>query len=397
MPVVSTATSVSITPIASGQRGFLQKPYSFDQRQKIWVNIQDTSVTIKIFETVDELSYSLTQVMVDSQSTSTFGFSTSTTISFSAPDDITGTRLEAEPVIDSNGCIIAVNVTTTGTGYTYAPTITLNDPDTPANNEKAMLLSAAHDPASGVPTTTTYLRGSVTMPLSRFLLEPSLEHQTLWAFETEFITITNNRSPQSKLLNLSNFSYLDRVSLQPIDRQYNIWVFKRPYPVFNKTAMFKGTNLEGPDAMIGGSQQPLFYFFVHDKNVSSWNDCTWRFNYGTTGLDDVLIGPSATSFKNSTDDVTNITSNIEEIYLKIPDEAIAAGTPVPIEVHTAPFIDYVFVEQVCGIPDRVKVKLTNGVGKFNILTTTLEAGDVASAKVGFKYWVNVETVEKTLS
>lgn len=394
MPVISTATSVSITPTVTGQRGYYQKQFSFDQRQKVWVNIQDTSVTINVFETIDEFSYTVDKILFDS--TATNGFSTSTTITFSPPDDVTGTRLVAEPVI-VDGYITEINVVTTGTGYVYAPTVTINDPVNPGMSNTHVLVSTMHDPASGVPITNTYLRGSITIPLSRFLTLPSLDNQTLWAFETEFVTIKQNKKPESSYLDLSVFTYLDRISLQPFDREFKLWYFKRPYNVFNESVRYKGTNLEGPEVQIAGNKQPpLFYFFVHDKNLSSWNDVSWRFNYGTETADPFLIGPSSTSFKESVADLSDVTSLIETIYLKIPDEDITAGNPVPVEVHTSSFVDYVYVEQVCGIPDRVKVKLTNGVGKFNILTTGLEAGDVASAKVGFKYWVNIETVNKTL-
>lgn len=395
MPVVSTATSVTVTPIVTGQKGYLQKPYNFDERQRVWINIQDTSVTINVLETLEINAYSIVGLTVDSQSTSTTGFSTSTTITVSAPDDVTGTQMVAEPIIE-NGCIIGANVITTGTGYAYVPTITVADPENPANTNSNILIFAHHDLESGVPVTHTFLRGTVTIPLALFKTHPNLDHQTLWAFETEFITIEQNKNPELKLVDLRNFPYLNRPALQPIDQRYNLWVFKRPYPVLNKTAIFKGTDLDGPDALVGGTQQPLFYFFVHDKNFTSWNQVSWRFNYGTDNLDPFLIGPSAAAFKESTDDVTEVTNLFEEIYLKIPDEDIAAGSPVPVEVVTSPHIDYVYVEQVCGIPDRTKVTLIDGVGKFNILTTTLEAGEVASAKVGFKYWVNVETVEKTL-
>lgn len=396
MPVVSTATSVTISPIVTGQRGYLQKPYNFDERQRVWINIQDTSVTINVLETLEINTYTIGQLTVDSYSTGTSGFSTSTTITVSAPDDVAGTQLVAEPVIE-NSCIVGINVITTGTGYAYTPTFTITDPENPSNTNSNILIFAQHDLESGVPVTHTFLRGTITIPLALFKTHPNLENQTLWAFETEFITIEQNKNPELKTVDLRNFPYLNRPLLQPMDRKFNLWVFKRPYPVLNKTAIFKGTDLDGPDAMIGGTQQPLFYFFVHDKNFTSWNQVSWRFNYGTETADPFLIGPSAATFKESTDDVTDITTLFEEIYLKIPDEAITAGTPVPVEVHTSPFVDYVYVEQVCGIPDRTKVSLVDGVGKFNILTTTLEAGDVASAKVGFKYWVNVETVEKTLS
>jgi len=59
-------------------------------------------------------------------------------------------------------------------------------------------------------------------------------------------------------------------------------------------------------------------------------------------------------------------------------------------------VEHVYLEPVVGIIDRTEVKLTAGVGKFNILTSTLEAGDIIKVKIGHKKWSNVTTFTKTL-
>lgn len=75
----------------------------------------------------------------------------------------------------------------------------------------------------------------------------------------------------------------------------------------------------------------------------------------------------------------------------------AVGDTIPVTVtceNTS--VASVFLEPVVGIVDRTEVKLTSGVGKFNILTSTLEAGDIVKVKIGHKKWSNVNTFTKTL-
>jgi hypothetical protein len=396
MPVVSTATSVSVVPMPVGQRAFSEKLYPIDARQKIWVNIQDTSAVIKVFETVEELSFSLEQIVVDEH---TNAFSTGTTFTFSDPDIVTGTKLEAIPLFE-NGILTGMQVTTTGTGYCYKPTWSINDPENPnANTSTNLQLLIPPNKETAEVVTNTYERGSITIPLSRLKTEPQFDSQTLWAFDTEVFTIDDNQRPQRPDVNLDHITYLGRPSLQPFDRSFKVWYFKRPYPVFVRSAQRKGLDLTSTEFNYYGNQPPLFYFFVHDKNSESMRDFTWQFNYHyDSPASSTFIGPSAADFKST---VTNTSMAfedlIEDIYLKVPDEDIPAGSPVPVEIHTSPFIKEAYVEQVCGTLDRTKVTLIDGVGRFNILTNTLQPGEVAAAKVGFKYWVNFETVTKTLT
>lgn len=63
-----------------------------------------------------------------------------TTVTFSAPQISGGIRAVGTPVIDGNGDLTGINVTTAGTGYTSVPTITVVDSD---NNETLNLTSGS--------------------------------------------------------------------------------------------------------------------------------------------------------------------------------------------------------------------------------------------------------------
>jgi hypothetical protein len=60
-------------------------------------------------------------------------------------------------------------------------------------------------------------------------------------------------------------------------------------------------------------------------------------------------------------------------------------------------LEKVYLKPVCGVLDRTEVKLTNGTGKFKIITNTLESGDIVTVKAGHKKFSNVTTFTKTVS
>jgi hypothetical protein len=78
-------------------------------------------------------------------------------------------------------------------------------------------------------------------------------------------------------------------------------------------------------------------------------------------------------------------------------DVVTPGTTIKVDIETNPSISYVYLEQVCGVLDRVKVKLNNGIGSFNILTDTLESGDIAEVKIGHKKFTNVTEFTKSIS
>lgn len=395
MPVVPHALSIEVSPVVPGNRGFSNKVLPYDERQKIWVSITDQAAIIKMLETRDELTYDMPTVHITNTVT---GYSTATTITFSPPEMITGNTLMANLNIEpETGEILSIDVVQTGTGYLYHPTYSINDPENPKNNDKQELhLLIEVDRATGTTVTNTYDRGSIVIPKARFQSAPGMDHQTLWGFETDYVKVEGNKNPNNGT-NWSHISYLDKVSVQPIDAQYQLWSFLKPYPIFPVTAQIPGIDLESDKGWSGISKVPLFYIFVHDKNFSSMKELTYRFNYGYSTATDVIIGPSARDFTSTSTTDIAFTDMIEPIYVSTTSDDVPAGNPVPVYVKTADYLPYVYVTQVCGIPDRTKVTLTNGTGTFNILTTTLQPGDVAEAKIGHKWWFNTDTISKTLT
>lgn len=89
---------------------------------------------------------------------------------------------------------------------------------------------------------------------------------------------------------------------------------------------------------------------------------------------------------------------LSTITLSSSQNNVSSGDIVEVNVSTSNTnLEYVFLEPVCGVVDRTRVKLTNGQGKFKILTSTLESGDIVDVKAGFKTITGLARFTKTLS
>jgi hypothetical protein len=76
----------------------------------------------------------------------------------------------------------------------------------------------------------------------------------------------------------------------------------------------------------------------------------------------------------------------------------AVGDIINVTVNSSDTsLDMVYVEPIVGIVDKTRVKLTNGIGSFSILTSSLESGDVVDVKLNFKHYTGVARFTKTLS
>lgn len=65
-------------------------------------------------------------------------------------------------------------------------------------------------------------------------------------------------------------------------------------------------------------------------------------------------------------------------------------------VSTESYVSEVFLEQVIGITDRSRVKLTSGEGSFRVLKSSVESGDQLRVKVGFASYTGLANATKTV-
>ena len=412
MPVITSAQSVELAPQDRGQRLFTYRPdMSIYQNQKFYISIQQNSFEFRVEEDVVESSFGIQYIQADYGGEN---LSTSTYIVFSPPDVQGGTRIAATPVI-TTGTITSVEITTTGSGYIYQPICTVIDP-TNLNNVTTSSIQLLYvlDPLTESTATITYNRGSITAGIQQFRTPPTSVDQSLFALECDVFDIEQNKMPQDNGFNFNQFDYLNKVKLfttSTVGQHYKLWTMPKFFPVFIRSSENKGSGVE-TNSVIQGQKtstripSPLMVY-IHDKTFTSVSQLSWHLFMNSQTPTDFLRGPSASDWSPTV--IASQMSTwagptkepvyklIEEIWCVVPDGSVNAGDPVTVQVHTHPNIKKVYVEQVVGIPDRLEVKLTNGTGTFKILTSTLDPGDIASVKVGFKYWTNVETVTKILS
>lgn len=369
-------------------------------------------------------------------------WSTSSYVVIDDPDIPGGTTATAVLNI-SNGNVTGITLTNPGSGYVFAPAVKAYDPTVPLPPQVTMAkqpmpqqlpggVRVDLDMSSMTTATMTYLRGALPMTIDEFKRRAvGLDNNTLWAFVTEQRLIEDHIKPnkenvQSAGLDVQGvrffdaFPYLGKTpSPVQFGYTYKLIQFGRLVNILNQQNLDPTTRLEISSYFEAGNQ-PFFWVFVHDKNFESFKDCTWKFNYtinryeldhpelnltGSSSNEFASVASSAvaahrlqsTPLMSHIPPTTDWTQCFDPIYCVVPDEDVPAGTVLNVKVHTSPHIDYLYIQQVCGLPDRTRITLTDGVGEFNIITSTLQTGDTAAAWVGFNHWPRIIEVLKVLS
>jgi hypothetical protein len=79
-------------------------------------------------------------------------------------------------------------------------------------------------------------------------------------------------------------------------------------------------------------------------------------------------------------------------------QSVSAGTTIPVTVNCSDTtVSKLYLEPICGIVDRTEVIMTNGTGKFNVITNTLTAGETVEVKIGYKTYSDRNKFTQVLS
>lgn len=90
--------------------------------------------------------------------------------------------------------------------------------------------------------------------------------------------------------------------------------------------------------------------------------------------------------------------NWKDFFSNITATGVVTNDTIEVTVQTEDTdIDFVYAEPIVGLLDRTKIKLTNGVGKFNIIKSSLESGDEAEVKLGYQKFSNVTTFKQIIA
>ncbi len=160
--------------------------------------------------------------------------------------------------------------------------------------------------------------------------------------------------------------------------------------VFGETLITKPKTLTNPSSTHAAA---LYTIFVPDS--SDFTSCIIRLMFDAkyeAGFE--VEGPSASSF---VDEHVNFEDLVAPITLSSTQTTVSTESSITVNVTTAPYIDEIFLEQVYGILNKARVKLTNGQGTFNILTDGLQPGEEIRVKAGHKKWTGIATFSKQIS
>ena len=137
----------------------------------------------------------------------------------------------------------------------------------------------------------------------------------------------------------------------------------------------------------------LYTFFM--PSTDNFNSCVFRISVNpdyTPGFE--VVGPSAGDFVDQTVTLNEV---IAPITLSSTQTNVSADSSITVTVATAAYIKEVYLEQVCGILNKARVKLTNGQGSFKIMTDGLQVGEEIRVKAGHKKYTGIASFSKQIS
>lgn len=154
--------------------------------------------------------------------------------------------------------------------------------------------------------------------------------------------------------------------------------------------MFAKTLTAKPDTInnhLTDYSDSLYSIFVPDAS----GDCTtWtvRLRYDSTYQDGYIWeGPSASEIVEG----GSIESLLSPINLSSTQTTVGPDSSIKVNVQTDAFIDDIYLEQVYGLLNKSRVKLTNGIGSFTIFTTGMEVGETVRVKAGHKKFTGISS------
>ena len=155
---------------------------------------------------------------------------------------------------------------------------------------------------------------------------------------------------------------------------------------YNITDVFAETVISKPYTILSAKVVSPYVIFVPDSSDSRG---FLSFNYRIImdpSTQYVVEGPSAASF---VDENITIRDFVSPITLSSAQSSVTADGSITVNVSTDTFIDEVYLEQVYGLLNKTRVKLTNGQGSFILYATGLESGDTVRVKAGHKKFTGI--------
>lgn len=137
----------------------------------------------------------------------------------------------------------------------------------------------------------------------------------------------------------------------------------------------------------------LYTFFM--LSTDNFNSCVFRISVNPDHIPGFeVVGPSADDF---VDEIVTVSEVIAPITLSSTQTTVSADSSITVTVATAAYIKEVYLEQVYGILNKARVKLTNGQGSFKIMTDGLQVGEEIRVKAGHRKYTGIASFSKQIS
>lgn len=209
--------------------------------------------------------------------------------------------------------------------------------------------------------------------LSELQKKPGFVDQTLWG-RVSLQVLFPARNPEPP------YNYI----AQTVDESALI-------DVFSETVTAKPKTFSTLSSTYG--RVPYAIFVPDADDVNSWIIRLKIDANHTAGYE--IEGPSANLFVD--EDLGDITNVIAPISLSSDQATVSTESSITVTVTSEPYINEIFLEQVYGILNKARVKLTNGQGTFNILTDGLQSGEEIRVKAGHKKFTGIASFSKIIS
>ncbi len=113
-------------------------------------------------------------------------------------------------------------------------------------------------------------------------------------------------------------------------------------------------------------------------------------------LDEFIFeGPSVSSITNET--VPSARSLLPSITMSSTQTTIEPDSSITISITTDPSVKEVYLEQVYGTLNKMRVPLTNGSGEFQLFSTSIASGEMVRVKAGYRKFTGVSDFSMTVS
>jgi hypothetical protein len=261
---------------------------------------------------------------------------------------------------------------------TFVDSTGIVTPPTTVNFEHNISITDTEVIYSFVNTTQNRTIFNIKLELPTLLSNNRCFDQSIFMIQNNGLSGDNTPNPQQSTIN--NTQLHSRLDFMSINKAVNVIVDKPAVPI--SKVEFLPFRIFVPSASITSFNQCVFLLEV--PAVVTANDpstITCTINSGS------IVPVPSVPWKDLFYPITATTTQT----------TVNSGDVITVNVSTDPSISALYLDQVTGILDRTKVKLTNGHGVFKILTSTLVTGDIAEVKVGYKTFSNQVTFTKTIS